>query len=137
MRLDKERDDGAIAIMLTGTPGVGKSLFTIYLTHLIAHNEVNMISSIKKVCTIQKTPAGRRTLYFNQDEGGHWRAATLEEARTPPEVLISDCSDPKERPTVSALVKFNIVISSPRGVSFKTWVFFGLEQRIPHIVFLS
>ena len=72
--LNRQTPASTAWIMLTGTPGVGKSLFAIYLTHLIVHNEVNMISSIKKVCFIQKTEADIRTLYFIKDEDDHWRA---------------------------------------------------------------
>lgn len=102
--------------MLTGTPGIGKSMFAIYLTHLIVHDEV-LSSSIKRVCLVQRTETDTRTLYFVKDEADHWRAATLKEAQTAPDALISDCSDPERRASASALVKYNIIVSSPRGVS--------------------
>lgn len=116
----------ATSFHITGTPGMGKSLFAVYLAHQIINGKVQIDSSIRSLQLRQVTKSGGvRTFFFFKDNTTGWHPADGPEQLGTPDISIDDCSASAGGsglgvpglgvlPTTAAR---NIVVTSPRGVS--------------------
>lgn len=99
-----------IRCVLTGTPGVGKSLFGVYLVYQILNNK--FVQFNKLLYRRFEDSAGTQYLAFVREHGANkWHPASVHDETFYPDIFISD--DSKEEFLVMGEA-FNLLITSPR-----------------------
>ncbi len=103
---------GLVVKVVTGTPGVGKSLFGIYMLHQILHGDFPDISSV----VYRQTAAMSKAAWaYERTAGGGWQQCLVTSKVTIPSLFIHDCSRHSE--SIEVMETHNIVITSPRGLN--------------------
>lgn len=115
LRLDYEKPAmDKLTTVLTGTPGVGKSLFAVYLLWYILHNPV-LFRNINVIIFIRNTRASVSSLWaFCRAQDDHWCTMDVTDGRKP-DLFIYDRSFNKDGDIMYEMEEcFNILITSPR-----------------------